>query len=147
MLIVFFSNLKNKEAKRLLANIQNKFHRYQIETVQTVKAFEDRFHSLVPVRTILILLPHNRRQLAELIGMRDLMDDHPILLVLPDRGPLTASIGHKLYPRFMSHLDGDLSSLVAVLARMIENAEQRKGYRMQSCLPASDLSINRVLQS
>jgi len=34
--------------------------------------------------------------------------------------------GHKLYPRFMSYMDGDFSDVALVLAKMLEDAYQKK---------------------
>jgi len=123
MIIVFFSSAKSDAATRLLKDIQSKFNGYRIETVATLKALWERFHHPVTDRTLLILVPENRQQLEALIYLGDLMNDNPILLVLPDRKPITISTGHKLYPRFVSYLDADFSYLTGVLARMIENVE------------------------
>jgi hypothetical protein len=127
MLIVFFSNLKNEAPKRLLEDIQNRFPDHPIETVQSVKALWEWFHDPVMERTILILAPDSRRQLEALVSLGELMNDNPILLILPDREPLTVSAGHKFYPRFVCYSDSDFSCLSAVLARMIENMESKKG--------------------
>ncbi len=129
MIIVFFSNLKNEAAKRLLEDIQNRFPDHPIETVQSVKAFWEWFHHPVMERTILILVPDSRPQLEALVSLGDLMNDNPIVLILPDREPLTVSTGHKFYPRYVCHSDSDFSYLSAVLARMIGNVESEKGLR------------------
>jgi hypothetical protein len=120
MIIVFLSNGNSEAAKRLLGHIQKEFCSHQIETATTIKALWERFHHPITERTILILVPENIRQLEELGNMGDLFNDRPILLVLPDRKPLTVSTGHKLYPRFMSYADSDASCIAAVLSRMIE---------------------------
>jgi hypothetical protein len=127
MVIVFFANAKNEAAKGLLKDIKQKFYGHQIEIVPTMKALWERFHRPSTKHTILILVPQNRSQLEALIHKGDLINDHPILLVLPDRDLRTVSMGHKLYPRFVSYLDGDFACLSAVLGRMVEKVEQDKG--------------------
>lgn len=121
MISVFFSDVKNGAAKALVKEIQSRFHNHRIEILPTLKALWERFHQPLIERTFLILVPQNRPQLEELIRIGDLITDHPILLVLPDRDLRTVSMGHKLYPRFVSYLDGDVLSLLAVLTRMVEN--------------------------
>ncbi|MCF8130383.1 MAG: hypothetical protein K9N10_17880 [Deltaproteobacteria bacterium] len=121
MMIIYFSDAKNEAARRLLKEIQAKFSGHQIEIMPTIKALWERFRQPLIELAILILAPQNRSQLKELIQMSDLINDHPILLVLPDRDLRTVSMGHKLYPRFVSYLDGDVLSLLAVLTRMVEN--------------------------
>lgn len=120
MIILFLSNGDSEVAKRLPGHIQKEFCGHRIETVTTVKALWERFHHPVIGRPILILVPENRRQLEELSNMGDLFNDKPILLVLPDREPLTVSTGHRLYPRFMTYADSEASGIAAVLSRMIE---------------------------
>jgi hypothetical protein len=129
MIIVFFSNAESEAAKRLLKDIQSKFHGHRIEMMPNVKALWERFHHPMTDRSLLILVPESRKQLEELIYWGDLINDNPVLLVLPDRKPLTVSTGHKLYPRFVSYLDADFSYVTSVLARMIENVEYEKGLK------------------
>jgi len=126
MIIVHFSEAKNKAARGLLKDIQIEFEGHQIEIVPTIKALWERFRQPLIERTILILVPQNRVLLEELTQMSDLINDHPILLVLPDRDPQTVSMGHKLYPRFVSYLDGEFSSLLSVLTRLVENVGNRE---------------------
>ncbi|MCP4576931.1 MAG: hypothetical protein GY846_11670 [Deltaproteobacteria bacterium] len=126
MIIVFFSNSKSEAAERLLGDIQRKFYGHRIEIAPTVKALREWFHHPMTERIIHILVPENRQQLEELGYMGDLMNDNPIILILPDREPHTVSTGHKLYPRFVSYLDSDFSYVTAVLSRMVENVEDEK---------------------
>ncbi len=135
MMIVFYYDAKNEAARGLLKDIQIKFNGHQVEIVPTIKALWERFHQPRTERSILILVPQNRPQLEELTQMGELINDHPILLVLPDRDLQTVSTGHKLYPRFVSYLDSDFSCLSAVLNKMIENVghdercRQIRGYQ------------------
>jgi hypothetical protein len=133
MIIVFFSNAKNESAKGLLEDIQMKFNGHDIEIVPTMTALSQRFHQPPAEPAILILVPQDRSQLEELIHMGELINDHPILLVLPDRDFRTVSAGHKLYPRFVSYLDGDLACLSAVLGKMVENVGYDNGRRQRGC--------------
>jgi hypothetical protein len=133
MIIVIFSSAKNDAAKQLLKEIQNRFGDRRIEIATTVKAFGEWFHRPMIERLILILMPENQEQLEELISLGDVMDDNPILFVLPNREPLTVSIGHKLYPRFVSYLDSDFSYLAAVLHRMLRNIEGATGFNERKC--------------
>ena len=68
---------------------------------------------------IAVLFINNRSELMKMLQLSDRLRDLRIILVLPDRDMETVSIGHKLYPRFISYADGDLKDVGAVLYKMI----------------------------
>ncbi len=71
--------------------------------------------------TIAVLLAGCREELLGFISIKNLLDRVRIILILPDREKDTISIGHKLYPRFLSYGDGNLKDVDAVLKKMIGN--------------------------
>ena len=126
MIIIFFSTAKKGPAERMLGDIQTKIQGHRIEVDRTVEALCDRFHYPIIDRAIMILVPENREQLEQLISIGNLINDRPILLVLPDREPATISSGHRLYPRFVTYLDTDFSDLVAVLSKLIHHVSKKR---------------------
>ncbi len=50
----------------------------------------------------------------------------PVILVLADRKKDTILKGRKLYPRFISHADGDFTDVAAVLEKKFENIKSKK---------------------
>jgi len=54
-----------------------------------------------------------------MLGIRDLLAETKIILLLPDRKRATVSKGHNLYPRFLTYMDGDFSDVAAVLQKMV----------------------------
>ena len=125
MMIIFFCTAKKGSVERLLGDIQTKIHDHRIEVVRTLEALRDRFRRPILDRAIMILIPVNREQLKGLISMGNLFDDNPILLVLLDREPTTISIGHRLYPRFVTYVDSDFSDLVSVLNKLIHHVTKK----------------------
>ena len=75
---------------------------------------------------IAVLLAGKEDELMEMLAIRDLLFDIPVILILPDRQQETISKGRKLYPRFLTYADGDLSEIAAVLGKMLEKFEKEK---------------------
>lgn len=112
----------------------HKHHRYaNVEVLNTTETLCHRVRQNGRQDMIVILLIASRGELAKIIQQADLFCDHQIILVLPDRSPESASLGHALYPRYVSYHDGDLQDVDCVLQRMLE----RKG----RCSKA----INRII--
>lgn len=72
------------------------------------------------VDAIAILMINNNQTLVKLTALSELLNDVKIILVLPDRSPDTIAAAHRLYPRFISYMDGDLNDVFAVLGKMID---------------------------
>lgn len=128
MKIIFFSTAEKGPAERLLGDIQTRIHDPPIEIDRTLEALCDRFHYPITDQTIIILVPESKKRLEQLISIGNLFNDNPILLVLPDREPATISMGHRLYPRFVSYVDSDFSDFVSVLGKLIHHV-LKKGRR------------------
>ncbi len=71
--------------------------------------------------TFIVLVADTGDDLLEMLSIRRLLSDVPVILILPDRREETIATGHKLYPRFLTYVDGDLEEVGAVFERMLEN--------------------------
>jgi len=125
IIIIFYSDKKGP-GERLLGDIQTKIHGHRIEVDQTVKDLSDRFRYPMLDRAIMVLVAESRERLDGLISVGDLINNVPILLVLPDREPATISSGHRLYPRFVTYVDSDFSDLVSVLSKLIHHVSKKR---------------------
>lgn len=72
---------------------------------------------------LLLLLIASVAELKRVVRLADLLEDQRIILVLPNRDRKTVALGHRLYPRFISCVDGDLQDVDKVMAKMIEHFE------------------------
>jgi hypothetical protein len=68
--------------------------------------------------SICILAPADERELTQLNGMRHLLRDMRIVLILPDGEPQTISEAHYLRPRHVAYADGNLADVKAVVDKM-----------------------------
>ena len=78
-----------------------------------------RFRQPMDGPTIAVLVAKTEEDLGGILSIRDLLRDVRVLLVLPDMGTETVAKGHSLHPRFLSHIDADLTEVAAVLEKML----------------------------
>lgn len=86
----------------------------------SLEALDEFLRQPIGVSPIGILIPSDDSELAVLVGMRHLLRDIRLILVLPGKRAASAGIfnAHLLRPRFISYADGDLSDITAVLCKM-----------------------------
>ena len=86
----------------------------------SLNALDKYLRQPIGVSPIGILIPSDDGELAALIGMRHLLRDMRLILILPGNRTLdmASSSPHMLHPRFISYADGDLSDVTAVLSKM-----------------------------
>lgn len=85
----------------------------------------DRLRAVRNGARIAVLVARNREELEELISLDYLFDDILIILVLPDLQKDTLSRAYKLYPRFITDMNGDLNTISAVLRKMLKRERSR----------------------
>jgi hypothetical protein len=91
----------------------------QVEIYYTLEKFYQRFTQAGNGNAVTVLLIANREELENIVQYADLLCDQKIILILPDRAQETLSMGHTLYPRFISYTDSDLQDVTSVLHKLI----------------------------
>ena len=76
---------------------------------------------------IAILLAVSDQDLADFLSLQDLLSEIRTILILPDREPSTFARAHILRPRFMTYTDSDFGDVKAVLSKMIDGQNSRRG--------------------
>ena len=99
--------------------IQRQNAHSQVEMYNTIDKLQGRLNQTNHSEVIAVLFISNRLELEKIVGFADVLHDVKTILVLPDREPDTISIGHTLYPRFISYADSDLQDVAAVLDKMM----------------------------
>ena len=93
----------------------------QVEIFYKLEKFFRRFTRAGSSNAVTVLLLSSRQELENLVQYADLFDDQKIILVLPDHTKETITLGHALYPRFISYTDGDLQDVTSVLRNLINH--------------------------
>ncbi|MDP3479179.1 MAG: hypothetical protein Q8R88_05365 [Desulfoprunum sp.] len=68
---------------------------------------------------VLVLILADRKELDQLLDMKELLQDFRLILILPDDGEETVARGHLLMPRYLSFINSDMTESIRVLGRMI----------------------------
>ncbi len=68
-----------------------------------------------------VLITSNQEELTSLIKLGILLEDLRIVLILPDRDGDTITMGHKLYPRFLTDIEDTSNTLELVINKMLDN--------------------------
>jgi hypothetical protein len=65
-----------------------------------------------------------REDILELICVRHLFRNVPVVLVVPDTDNQTIALAHRLRPRYLTYIDGNFLGLSAVVNKMSERYVQ-----------------------
>ena len=76
---------------------------------------------------IAILLADSDQDLTDFLSLQDLLSELRIILILPNREAGTFEKAHILGPRFMTYTDSDFEDVKAVLSKMINGQNSRRG--------------------
>ncbi len=90
--------------------------------------------------TIAVLVASDREDLANIISIRDLLFEIPVILILPDRAADITAAGFSLVPRFLTYADGNKLEVGAVLEKMFANYKKKMGSR---AVPALRVPISK----
>ena len=116
-MIVFMSYANCNEKMWNFIQTQNWYG--QVEIYYTLDRFYQRFTRSGSSNAVTVLLIASHHELQNIVQYADLLCDQKIILVLPNRAQETLSMGHALYPRFISYTDGDLQDVTSVLRKLI----------------------------
>lgn len=103
---------------RLLSKITHALDDIPVNLFKSIDSLAQYLRQPICESFVTILFPKDNAELASLITMRHLMRNMRIVLILPNQDKQTISDGHFLRPRYVSHVEGDLSDVVAVVKKM-----------------------------
>ena len=70
---------------------------------------------------IVVLTASNKKELYQILTLREPLSDIRIILILPDSKSDTISKAHTLGPRYLTYLDSDFNEIKGVLRKMLKN--------------------------
>ena len=123
MNLICYAKPNSCAGKRLQKVISAIVPREQIELFRSIDSLSRRLCVATYNLNVAVLLASSRKDLSEILSIRDLFRDIRIILILPDRDRDTISQGHKLYPRFLSYVDDNFADVAAVLEKMLRITE------------------------
>ena len=126
MKVLVYPGRNQKTAKKILSVIEARVPKEKTEIYRTIDGLSQRLRQPKYNLTAAILLAGARKELLDLLFIRDLFHDVRIILLLPGREKETFSLGCKLYPRFISYADGNFTDVGAVLGKMLEYINEKQ---------------------
>ncbi|MCF8084998.1 MAG: hypothetical protein K9M96_18115 [Deltaproteobacteria bacterium] len=118
---LYYRSPHHEVGQRLQKTVESVMPMGVLEVFHSLADFCQRLRR-IPLQPpgIAVLFAETRDELSEFIGVRDLLKDLRIILVLPDLDEETVSRGHALYPRYLTYVSSDFGDVQAVLERMLK---------------------------
>lgn len=119
MKVLFYSHSINGAGKKVKEILDELIPKKNLEIHRSIVSLSQRLRTPTFDVGISVLLASAKKELSDLLSIRDQLLDLRIVLILPDREDDTISQGHTLYPRFLTYTDGNFRDLRAVLHKML----------------------------
>ena len=103
----------------------------RINIFQSIKDFSRRLCRPLHSHSVAVLIVDSKKQFLNIISIRSLLLEIPVILILPTREESTTAMGYTLVPRFLTYADGNLDEVVAVLGKMAEKYNKKKDARRE----------------
>jgi hypothetical protein len=123
MTLLVYSTKTNDAEERLLRVIELLLPEKTLKFYRSIDDLSARLRQPVFNPRIIILLAASRKELENILSIRELLEDAKIILIVPDTDPATLARGHTLRPRFLSDCNSDFVDVAAVVGQMIKNLE------------------------
>ena len=120
MKVLYYGTTTNGAGKRLHKAIESVVPIEDIEVYRDIEALGRRLRLPTCDLSISVFFTKNKADLFDLILIKKLLLNLRILLVLPDGDNETITMGHTLFPRFLTYADSDFKDVEAVLKKIIQ---------------------------
>jgi hypothetical protein len=118
MQLLLYSSEDDPNQKRLEASVRKVIPGGRIEIFVGLAGLQERLRTPLEPDSIAVLSASNREELRQMKGIRGLLPEIYVVLVLPDRRKRTIELAHLLLPRFLSQKSDDFLDLSRVLDKM-----------------------------
>lgn len=115
--IVYSQNIEWAE-HRLKEAIRGVVADNNIHICDDLNGFVDRFRQSFGSLRIGIVVLHSIEELNDLLVYRNVLRQIWTIIILPNRDPQTITKAYRLWPRYISDLDGDLSDIRGILSHI-----------------------------
>ncbi len=118
-IILYDSSEDGKGNKHLQKTIESTISDNPLEVFHRIPDLIRRFHRIPKEVDIAVLLAQSDEQLSELVVLKNIIEDVPIILALPKQDRAMIKKGYHLNPKFIDFMDGGFSNTSAVLEKMM----------------------------
>jgi hypothetical protein len=126
MNVLFYLPVTSKIDARIQEVVEMARSMVKTEIFRSIGALSSRLRRPIDDFAIAFLLAGRKKELLDIVSICHLLSDIPVILILPDRQDETIAAGYKLYPRFLTYMDSNLTEVGVVLEKMILNTMRKK---------------------
>lgn len=124
MNIILYAPVINVETMKLFDTMQNVSLDVELEVHQTVRSLIRTLCYPAKDLSIAVLYIGNRKELDAFLSIRNLLENLPMILIMPKEEEALIAKAHLLRPRFIAFSGGNSDDLCAVLRKMLKRYER-----------------------
>ncbi len=124
MRILLYGKEAGNQGFRLARMINASFQDGKREVHQSFQSLVKSLREPLEEENIAVLLPSDRKDLQDLLSIRRLLRDIPLILLVPDHSKETMAMAHQLRPRFINSLQDDYGSTIEVLRKIARSQRE-----------------------
>ena len=124
MKVIIYNPLNNETGEKFNQVVN---HDIPEEIRENIHSFGELVQKLTKPKeceTIIILLIGSQNQLLEISLITHLLQQHKIILILPDQEKETVFKGHQVHPKFLTFIDNGFTDVAEVLKKMMSREKQ-----------------------
>ncbi len=91
----------------------------QFMAYTSLAPFSTRLRHTPTQSAIIVLAAADQKDLTTLMSIRYLVEDAPMILILPTKDSALLAKAHKLHPRFIGDLESGVHEVIAVIHKML----------------------------
>jgi len=120
MKVLYYGTTNNGAGKRLQKVIESVVPIEDTEVFRDIEELGRRLRLPTCDLSISVFFTKSKAELFDLVLIKKLLLNLRIILILPDGDNETITMGHTLFPRFVTYTDSDFKDVEAVLNKMIQ---------------------------
>lgn len=118
-MILFYAAERNRVVESLEQMLTETLSRHPLVHCRSLQVLEQRLRRPCHDVEVLLISVADAIEMRHLIGMRSLLLDMRLVMVLPGRDEDIIAWAHKLSPRFIAYADSGHEQVAAVLDKML----------------------------
>jgi len=122
---IFFSTQKGKKHEEILSFAEKLFLPSEISIHSKAKEFSKAVVEPGFDQRIILILAGSSDDLAQILPFRDLLENRPVILILPNSETDTMTQALSLYPRYIDYIQNDLKDVFPVLKKMVKKIHRQ----------------------
>lgn len=116
---IFFSTQNGKKHKEILGFAKELFFAAEISILSGVEGLSKAIHEPGFDHQIILILAGSSHDLYKILPYRDLLEDRPVIVIVPDSEKDTMTRALSLYPRYIDYIQNDSKDVYLVLKKMV----------------------------